>query len=77
MVVVQNEVVVNELFGPVIIDPMDVYYVGAEKKSNNTAELTAIMEVLFLLTCALTRCLYLLFHTILVSFIYKRIFGHY
>ena len=44
-VIVKDDNIILELFGPVIIDPLDAYYIGAEKMSNNTAELSAIMEV--------------------------------
>jgi len=42
---VKDDKIIQELFGPVIIDSMDAHYLGAEKNSNNTAELSAILEV--------------------------------
>jgi ribonuclease HI len=45
-VVVAGELVA-ELFGPVLTSPLDPMYVGAEVTSNNTGELTAIIEALW------------------------------
>ncbi len=76
-VVIQNEKLIHELFGPVVIDPMDVYYIGAEKKSNNTAELTAIMEVtLFTHSLTLFTNFLALLRTLIGPFVYKRIYGY-
>ena len=42
--------VAADLCGPVVIDPRSRAFTGAEKLSNNTAELTALLEALELLT---------------------------
>ena len=41
---------VTELFGPVLIDAQDPYFLGAEVGSNNTGELSAMCEALLYVT---------------------------
>jgi len=50
------EETIAELFGPVPTEPTHKYFVGAEKKSNNTGELTGIIEAFLYLRdyCGIT-----------------------
>ncbi|KAJ8598626.1 hypothetical protein CTAYLR_003052 [Chrysophaeum taylorii] len=51
VVVTRGEETVDELFGPVELDPRSEYFLGAEVRSNNTGELSGIAEALLWLGC--------------------------